>query len=298
MNLDELVAYLAGQGLAASTVRNYVRNAERFADWCKAEGIDVRAATYSDVVQYLGALRLAGRTKQLHLSAIRYLMAFERERGERTDNPADAVELRGLKRRLPHALLTEDQLWRLYREAPAATVAEKRDREMLGLMALQGLQVGELKKLTVEALELERASVSVPSSRRSVPRKLKLEAEQIVPLVRYVESVRPELVQAAGTETAADGSISTMLFLSSKARGAKALQNVLMQLAYRLRDEYSFFERLEQLRASRVALWVEQHGLRKAQHLAGHRHVSSTERYQRATLEALKRSVEEHHPLR
>jgi integrase/recombinase XerD len=287
---NELAAYLAGQQLADSTAKNYARNAERFAAWCKAEGIAPRAATYSDVVHYLSTLRLAGRTKQLHLTAIRYLMAWQREHGRRGDNPAEAVELRGLKRRLPHALLAEEQLWHLYRDQPTATAAERRDREMLGLMALQGLQVGEVKKLCLEDLNLERATVAVPSCRRSVPRLMKLEAEQIVPLVRYVESARPQLIEATGQTEA--------LFLSSKGRGPKALQNVLMQLAYRLRDEYSFFERLEQLRASRIALWVEQHGLRKAQHLAGHRHVSSTERYQRATLEALKRSVEQHHPLR
>ena len=159
---------------------------------------------------------------------------------------------------------------------------------MLGLMALQGLQVGEVKRLKIEAVNLSKATIDVPSCRRSKPRRLKLEAEQIALFQYYLSSARSEIL--AGWKTDA-------LFMSSKSRAAKGIQNVLMQLSYRLQSRYVFFERLEQLRASRIAVWVEEVGLRKAQVLAGHRHIGSTERYQRATLEALKKSVEKHHPL-
>lgn len=56
-------------------------------------------------------------------------------------------------------------------------------------------------------------------------------------------------------------------------------------------------DKLSQLRHSRIALWVKEEGLRKAQYLAGFRRVSSAERYQKADLSDLKKQVDLCHPL-
>ncbi|HMQ82171.1 MAG TPA: hypothetical protein PKA00_04655 [Saprospiraceae bacterium] len=56
--------------------------------------------------------------------------------------------------------------------------------------------------------------------------------------------------------------------------------------------------KLNQLRQSRIAAWVEQYGLRKAQYLSGLRRIQSVERYRRAELEDLQRQVGRHHPLK
>lgn len=51
-----------------------------------------------------------------------------------------------------------------------------------------------------------------------------------------------------------------------------------------------------QLRASRITLWLRAFGLRETQYLAGHRYVSSTERYRATDLDALHAALERHHP--
>ena len=65
-----------------------------------------------------------------------------------------------------------------------------------------------------------------------------------------------------------------------------------------LRKQYDYYLNLEQLRQSRITIWVKQEGLRKAQYLAGHKYVSSTERYQQIDLEELQKEIEKHHPLK
>lgn len=53
---------------------------------------------------------------------------------------------------------------------------------------------------------------------------------------------------------------------------------------------------LEHLRASVITHWVQVYDLRKAQYLAGHRHVSSTEAYKQQVLDELQADVKKFHP--
>jgi len=54
----------------------------------------------------------------------------------------------------------------------------------------------------------------------------------------------------------------------------------------------------KQIRASVIVDWLKHYNLRQVQYMAGHRYVSSTERYQANNLENLKSQVEKFHPLK
>ena len=54
---------------------------------------------------------------------------------------------------------------------------------------------------------------------------------------------------------------------------------------------------LDQIRASVITHWVKIYDLRKAQYLAGHRYVSSTEDYKQQVLDELQGDVKKFHPL-
>ncbi|MEM7393068.1 MAG: integrase, partial [Verrucomicrobiota bacterium] len=53
----------------------------------------------------------------------------------------------------------------------------------------------------------------------------------------------------------------------------------------------------KQIRASVITNWVRKYNLREAQYLAGHRYVSSTERYQKVDPKNLKKAISQYHPL-
>ena len=52
------------------------------------------------------------------------------------------------------------------------------------------------------------------------------------------------------------------------------------------------------IRSTVIAEWLKTLDVRVAQYMAGHRYVSSTERYQVANLRELKESLKRHHPLK
>ncbi len=53
-----------------------------------------------------------------------------------------------------------------------------------------------------------------------------------------------------------------------------------------------------QLRQSVITEWLKKKELRTVQYMAGHKYVSSTERYQTSNLEDLKEALNKHHPLK
>jgi site-specific recombinase XerD len=52
-----------------------------------------------------------------------------------------------------------------------------------------------------------------------------------------------------------------------------------------------------QLRSSVIAHWLKGSNLRQVQYMAGHKYVSSTQRYQLTTLDDLKSELQKHHPM-
>ncbi len=54
----------------------------------------------------------------------------------------------------------------------------------------------------------------------------------------------------------------------------------------------------KQIRVSVISHWLKDYNLRQVQYMAGHKHVSSTERYQLNNLDKLQNQVEKYHPLK
>lgn len=69
-----------------------------------------------------------------------------------------------------------------------------------------------------------------------------------------------------------------------------------MMLAH-LRKINASVKNFDQIRASVITHWVKIYNLRKAQHMAGHRYVSSTEDYKQQVLDELQSDVKKFHPL-
>jgi len=53
----------------------------------------------------------------------------------------------------------------------------------------------------------------------------------------------------------------------------------------------------KQIRASVITWWLKNYNLRQVQYMAGHKYVSSTERYQLNNLDKLQGRLEKLHPL-
>ena len=54
----------------------------------------------------------------------------------------------------------------------------------------------------------------------------------------------------------------------------------------------------KQIRSSVITEWLRKNNLRQVQYMAGHKYVSSTERYQCNNLDDLQNELQQHHPMK
>jgi len=114
---------------------------------------------------------------------------------------------------------------------------------------------------------------------------LLLASSQILDLSAYISEVRPRLQQSSGRLFCGRNSL-------------ESLKNSLLHLNHALRKINPKVKNAVQIRQSVITEWLKEKDLRLVQYMAGHRYVSSTERYQTSNLEDLKEALARHHPLK
>lgn len=291
MNMTNFKTWLLRQDLAGSTASGYARIASRFGIWLTDEGIQPQHLQYTDLLAWIRDLKSSGlspRSVNNYLTGINWWLDFLKHQGTIGDNPATDLQVKGARKRIPHDLLEEKKLTQLYTEYTPRWIEGHRNKAILGLLIYQGLQTTELERLELDHLDLEAGKIRIPPGKLGAGRTLQLHPSQILDLKRYQSNVRPELVEKQPEPT-------NKLLLSGG--GSPTLHNAVKNLVRQLKKTYPWFTGASQLRASRIAIWVKTCNLREAQYRAGHRQVSTTERYKTSDLESLTEAVSKHHPL-
>ena len=125
-------------------------------------------------------------------------------------------------------------------------------------------------------------------------RLLKLEAHQILPLQEYITEILPQIREKAALPN--DRDVCRKLIMSTgKSPGIKEL---VCDLNKQLRKRYPRYKNLMHVRSSVIALWIEEKNIIEVQYMAGHNNINSTERYKRVSMQDLKKSLDQFHPLR
>lgn len=266
----------AEKGLSPASAACYAFALGKLLSWMSREGLTAERLTYRHLLGHVKQRLLRGDGKRdvnQGLTATRHYFEYLIHRGLTDYNPAANLHVRGQVRRLPHGLLDRRELDMLYR----ATGGLQR-KVLVGLLVFQGLSVGELQLLEPSHVDLEQGLLHVSASRRSNGRVLRLEDSQLAPLHEYLD----ERGQGA-------------VFTTKK--GGRDLTNMLGALMERLRRTNPGVRNATQLRMSVISHWLGSRDVRVVQHMAGHRHVSSTERYRLDRLHTLQQDVESFHPL-
>jgi len=79
--------------------------------------------------------------------------------------------------------------------------------------------------------------------------------------------------------------------------GSLQLKNTLHHLFRSVKKKNPGISSAKQIRTTVITHWLKNHNLRQVQYMAGHKWVSSTERYQKNNLESLQSQLEKLHPL-
>lgn len=309
--MNEFIKYLHQKDFTQSTVKSALRIVNDFFNLCGCEPIN---AEKKDILKYLEHLKKTGKestTINLYLRSLRYYFAYLHENGQIASNPAHLIKLRGVKRRKLHRIFTAEELTQLLDDyynifirnfndnhvsesfRQYSYLSRHRNYTMLTFLVYQGLPTNELEKITLDNIDLIKATLEISAGSRTNARNLKLDAVQIGALMHYIQNIRPKLLEQY-TEK------SDLLFLHAakpyctvkKGKYGGIYNHIKTQLQS-INPECS---KLEQIRASVITGWIQSEGLRKAQYLAGHRYTSSTENYLPNDIEQLSEDIEKYNP--
>ena len=165
---------------------------------------------------------------------------------------------------------------------------------MLGLLIYQGLTTTNLQKLNVENVQLYKGKIDILGTKKSNGRTLELKPWQLMELMEYINEVRPRILEQRTCIEHSRNEETEQLFLPLGT--SLKLQNSLTKITKELKKINHKFIDVKQIRTSVIVNWLKQYNLRKVQYLAGHRYISSTERYQQDDLESLHKTINTFHP--
>jgi integrase/recombinase XerD len=271
--------YLQQKRYSVRTVDRYTGYIERFLTWLNRENIEAAAFTYNDLLSFMQHAGKSGITKRtLHniLCVIRHYCNYLICAGKRTDNPAAGVFIKGLVRKLPANLISFDELEELYKQYSIQISVDRSKKIMFGLMLYQGLTVGELTRMERRDIKLKEGKIKIKGTERTNERMLDLHAGQVMALQQYLSEHKRE--EKLFTEHRSIHNRVTYMFDQLRKLNPKVIN-------------------AKQIRSSVITHWLRKNHLRQVQYMAGHKFVSSTQRYQFNHLDDLKNELEQHHPM-
>lgn len=281
--MENFEEYLTKRSMQPSTVRYYQALVTRFERWVQSENLQSCQAGTRDVLDFLGRLqnqKTSESTQRLMLTALRHYYQYLIATDERyLFNPASGLYLKNRKKTVPVTALPLDLLHRLYEEYQVTDLQTLRDKVTTGLLVYQGIAAQELTCITLKNLNLKEGRLQVPDQHRINGRVLKLEGSQILYLQRYIKQ--------QGLSNPNDALLPAIKFAN----------NYYKRLAGKLRQIAPGLKNIPHIRQSVMLHWANLHDIRLVQYMAGHRWVSSTQRYDMASLETLKAEIDQLHPL-
>jgi len=294
--MTEYKSYLEKENYSKSTIKSYANGVQFFLKWCKRNHTNPELIDYKTILKYIKHLQRKNNTKKTvkhQIGITKNYFKYLLSENYRVDNPIENINIKGVKRIINYNLLDADELEDLYYSFETENIKDKyhrltakRNKIIVGLIVYQGLNTTELIHLELEDLQLYKGKIYIKSGARSNSRTLELKSWQVIELLEYVKEFREEIKERRNIE-------SERLFIPNNARLGNTIQFILKKL----RQINNKVTNSNQLRASVITNWLGQYNLRQVQVLAGHRYISSTERYLQDDLESLHEIVNNFHPI-
>lgn len=288
--------YLQELGNGENTIRQKSNYAGYFLAWLELENLQADETTYNDMLSFIDYCNLEGgglsgvegnskRQINSKLRSIRNFYEYLKKQNTSIANPAANLILKGVRQKLPSNIIDFAELENLYQSYQTNDNRSKRNKVILGLLVYQGLTTEELHQLEPENLKLKQGKIQIFGNRKRNSRTLDLQPCQILEMHEYISKTRSK------TNTLN----STQLFVSME--GNNNLKNSLHHMFRAIKRNNPEILHPKQIRASLITYWLKNHNLRQVQYFAGHKYVSSTERYQLNNLFKLQGEVNKYHPL-
>jgi integrase/recombinase XerD len=303
--LEDFKTCLQEIGNDKNTIRQKSNYAGFYLKWLESEHLQVTDARYNDLLSFIDYCRLEGNSQKhinSKLRSIRNYYEYLKKHNPGIINPAANLFLKGTRQKVVSGIISFKELESLSQSYPAKTLRQKRNKIILGLLIYQGLSTEDLRRLEKEHIKLKEGKIYVPGDRRRKSRYLELKPFQVMELHEYLTKIRPAIIEGISMPGPARkpdrlnrSSLETQLFISIN--GSENIKNSLLHLFREIKKINPAIINANKIRQSVITYWLKTMNLRQVQYMAGHKYVSSTERYQRSNLENLQNKLEKYHPL-
>jgi len=315
----DYTAYLQGKNLSPATIRHYYWQLSLFLAWIKKEETNITKADVLKYLEYLKSQRaLQNVSRSIALAAFKSYFTFLHKAEQITDNPTALLKIRGTKKRQLYKIYSSEELTQLCdnyyllyvqnfdercyapklggipaNQRKQSLLSRQRNYIMLGLLIYQGATTKEIEKVLLQDIDLTKATIKIRGGKRSNERTLPLHDSQIGSLINYIENIRPQFFAYCEE--------SEKLFFalpesSKRKTSSTSLMHTFKPLTKQLKSIDKNLANFKQVRASVITQWLKLYGLRKAQYYAGHRYISSTEKYLPNQIEGLIDDVAKYNP--
>lgn len=285
--------YLQEKNYSESSIRIYEHGTNDFLAWISLHQYSIENIRYADLMNYIKHRQKKGLSKsriQNELLSVRHYFNHLVKEKQVKSNPAQGVYIRGIARRLPHDLVEHKELVNVYDTYPVNDPRDQRNKVILGLLIFQAVTIEELELLKAEHINLREGKIKIPGTDRTNERVLKLEASQVYDIQEYMIKTRARIIN--GPKVSEPETITQLII---GMQGGSTLSGEVLWMMRRLKHEQ--VKHASQIRASTIAEWTRTHDVRVVQYMAGHKYVSTTEKYQVSHLEDLKEQLKKFHPL-
>lgn len=290
---QDYIDYLKYKRYTERTIQNKLGHLKHYTDWLEQEHLELIHCTYSDIMSFVKQMQRDGRSiasQNLHLRAIRQLYEGLILNEKATYNPVTNLRIRGDIERIPHNLLSPEQLQAIYDSYKPQTDYQLRNKVILGLYINQALIRTEINRLEVQDISLTKGTVRIRKNIKLAERILPLAAHQVLAIQEYISTVRPQLLKQSDFEK------GDRLFFTYA--NGQTVNEALKKLLHIVQKKHPELKSLQQIRSSVLATWIKEKPIREAQYLAGHTHIKSTQRYRDVNMQDLQASLNEYHPLK
>lgn len=312
--LLDFESYMRKRRYRTDTIEQYRNYSGMFLAWIKDRGVQAEEVNYEVIKDFIWCLRQGSGT-QVQLKDSRSIQNVNRiltaikhyyDHLNLGINPAADLRLKGERRNLQHYFIDFEELEALYAAYSAYDDRTKRNKAILGLLIYQGVTTRELHRLEEKHIQLREGKVYIMGSRNSKNRTLDLSSTQLLDLQEYILVVRPRMLKAIESGSVKDlpgrkpkqidPKIYRQLFFSE---GGSA--NIKTSLHHLFRVVQKLNPKVKSgkvIRSAVITNWLKSYDVRMVQYMAGHKFVSSTERYEAFNLDDLESGLENFHPLR
>jgi integrase/recombinase XerD len=290
---EDYIEYLKYKRYTSRTIKNKLGYLKLFLSWLKQEQLEVISCEYTDMMNFVKQMQREGRSiasQNLSLRAIRQLYEGIILNEKATYNPVINLRVRGQIERIPHNLLSPEQLQKIYDSYKPQTDYQLRNKVILGLYINQALIRTEINRLEVQDIDLKKGIVRIRKNIKLAERILPLAAHQVLTMQEYISTIRPQLLKQSDFEK------GDRLFFTYA--NGQTVNESLKKLLSILKKKHPELLSLKQIRSSVLANWIKDKPIREVQYLAGHSNIKSTQRYRDVNMQDLQASLNEYHPLK